>query len=173
MTMSNTIVSIRLRELVQSIDEHSNNDSFTSVDMTIQSTRHLTRSLLVQQLCLLQRFYLNELYADSLDTSPDRSDTKYCDMISELRRNAFDTDLLLSDQSCQDLSFRVSSVNINDIIPISTINPRRVEALQHDYEQLGFQNLPESIKDFQIIPSCFLSLQNLFYFCIHQTNDII
>ncbi|CAF3848933.1 unnamed protein product [Rotaria sordida] len=134
MTMSNTIVSIRLRELVQSIDEHSNNDSFTSVDMTIQSTRHLTRSSLVQQLCLLQRFYLNELYADSLDTSPDRSDTKYCDIISELRRNAFDTDLLLSDQSCQDLSFRVSSVNINDIIPISTINPRRVEALQHDYE---------------------------------------
>ncbi|CAF3960504.1 unnamed protein product [Rotaria sp. Silwood1] len=70
--MSNTIVSIHLRELVQSI--------VTS---------------------------------------------KYRDMISELRRNTFDTDLLLSDQSCQDLSFRVSSVNTNEIIPISTINPRR------------------------------------------------
>ncbi|CAF4859031.1 unnamed protein product [Rotaria sp. Silwood1] len=108
MAMSNTIVSIRLRELVQSI-----------------VTSHLTRSSLVQQLCLLQRFYLNELYTDSMNTSPDQSHIKYRDMISKLRRNAFDTDLLLSDQSCQDLSFRVSSVNTNEIIPISTINPRR------------------------------------------------
>ncbi|CAF1271459.1 unnamed protein product [Rotaria sp. Silwood1] len=60
-------------------------------------------------------------------------------MILELRRNAFDTNLLLSDQSCQDLSFRVSSVNINEIISISEINPRRVEALQRDYERLEFQ----------------------------------
>jgi hypothetical protein len=56
-------------------------------------------------------------------------------MISELRRSAFDTDLLLSDQSCQDLNARLSSANINETIT----NPRRVEALQRDYERLGFQ----------------------------------
>jgi hypothetical protein len=55
-------------------------------------------------------------------------------MILELRRSAFDTDLILSDQSCQDISPRISSGNINEII-----NPRRVEALQRDYERLGFQ----------------------------------
>ena len=56
-------------------------------------------------------------------------------MITELRRSAFDTDLLLSDQSCQDLSMRVTSMNLNETIT----NPRRVEALQRDYERLGFQ----------------------------------
>ncbi|CAF1533950.1 unnamed protein product [Adineta steineri] len=170
--MSNTVVAIRLRELVQSIinsDEHSNNDSFTSLDTITLSTRHLSRSSLIQQLCLLQRFYLNELYTDAMNTLPDRYDTKYRDMISELRRSAFDTDLLLSEQSCQDLNARVSSVSMNETIT----NPRRVEALQRDYERLGFQDLREPIKDFQIIPSGILSLQNLFYFCIHQKNDFI
>lgn len=56
-------------------------------------------------------------------------------MIVELRRSAFDTDLLLSDQSYQDLSMRVAPANVND----SVANPRRVEALQRDYERLGFQ----------------------------------
>ncbi|CAF1263795.1 unnamed protein product [Adineta steineri] len=170
--MSNTVVAIRLRELVQSIinsDEHSNNDSFTSLDTITLSTRHLSRSSLIQQLCLLQRFYLNELYTDAMNTLPDRYDTKYRDMISELRRSAFDTDLLLSEQSCQDLNARVSSVSMNETIT----NPRRVEALQRDYERLGFQDLREPIKDFQTIPSGILSLQNLFYFCIHQKNDFI
>ena len=60
-------------------------------------------------------------------------------MISELRRSAFDTDLLLSDQSCQDLSSRVSSVSANETVTTPTINPRRVEVLQRDYERLGFQ----------------------------------
>lgn len=55
-------------------------------------------------------------------------------MIAELRRSAFDTDLILSDQSTQDLSPRISSANLNE-----TVNPRRVEALQRDYERLGFQ----------------------------------
>lgn len=56
-------------------------------------------------------------------------------MISELRRSAFDTDLMPSDQSSQDLSPRISSLaNLNE-----TVNPRRVEALQRDYERLGFQ----------------------------------
>ncbi|CAF0839926.1 unnamed protein product [Rotaria sp. Silwood1] len=165
--MSNTIVSTSLREL----DEHSNNDSYTSMDTSIQSIRHVTRSSLIQQLCLLQRFYLNELYTSSMNASPDRFDMKYRDMILKLRRSAFDTDLLLSDQSCQDLSNRVSPGNINETI--STINPRRVEALQRDYERLGFQDLREPIRDFQVIPSGILSLQNLFYFCIHQKNDFI
>ncbi|CAF3051211.1 unnamed protein product [Rotaria sp. Silwood2] len=138
--MSNTIVSTNLRELVQLIitgDEHSNNDSCTSMDTSMQSIR------------------------------------KYRDMILELRRSAFDTDLLLSDQSCQDLNSRVSSGNIHETITMSTMNPRRVEALQRDYERLGFQDLREPIKDFQIIPPGILSLQNLFYFCIHQKNDFI
>ncbi|CAF4282129.1 unnamed protein product, partial [Adineta steineri] len=104
-----------------------------------------------------------------MNTLPDRYDTKYRDMISELRRSAFDTDLLLSEQSCQDLNARVSSVSMNETIT----NPRRVEALQRDYERLGFQDLREPIKDFQTIPSGILSLQNLFYFCIHQKNDFI
>ncbi len=60
-------------------------------------------------------------------------------MILELRRSAFDTDLILSDQSCQDISSWIPSGNINEIMPTSTINPRRVEALQRDYEQFGFQ----------------------------------
>jgi hypothetical protein len=60
-------------------------------------------------------------------------------MILELRRSAFDTDLILSDQSCQDINSRISSGNLNEIISTSTINPRRVEALQRDYERLGFQ----------------------------------
>ena len=55
-------------------------------------------------------------------------------MIVELRRSAFDTDLILSDQSSQELSPRISSGNLNE-----TVNPRRVEALQRDYERLGFQ----------------------------------
>ena len=55
-------------------------------------------------------------------------------MISELRRSAFDTDLMPSDQSSQDLSPRISSGNLNE-----TVNPRRVEALQRDHERLGFQ----------------------------------
>ncbi|CAF2316749.1 unnamed protein product [Rotaria sp. Silwood2] len=138
--MSNTIVSTNLRELVQLIitgDEHSNNDSCTSMDTSMQSIR------------------------------------KYRDMILELRRSAFDTDLLLSDQSCQDLNSRVSSGNIHETITMSTMNPRRVEALQRDYERLGFQDLREPRKDFQIIPPGILSLQNLFYFCIHQKNDFI
>lgn len=29
------------------------------------------------------------------------------------------------------------------------------------------------MKDFQVIPPGVLSLQNLFYFCIHQKNDFI
>ncbi|CAF0761526.1 unnamed protein product [Adineta ricciae] len=170
--MSNTIVTLRLRELVQSIinnDEPSANDSFSSVDNLVQSSRHLTRSSLIQQLCLLQRFYLNELYTNQMNTAPDRHDSKYRDMITELRRSAFDTDLLLSDQSCQDLSMRVTSMNLNETIT----NPRRVEALQRDYERLGFQDLREPIKDFQSVPPGILSLQNLFYFCIHQKNDYI
>ncbi|CAF5090394.1 unnamed protein product [Rotaria sp. Silwood1] len=61
-------------------------------------------------------------------------------MISKLRRNAFDTDLLLSDQSCQDLSFRVSSVNTNEIIPISIINPRRVEEITTFSLQFALEN---------------------------------
>ncbi|UJR25468.1 hypothetical protein I4U23_006815 [Adineta vaga] len=172
MSMSNTIVTLRLRELVQSIishDEPSGNDSFTSVDNLIQSTRHLTRTSLIQQLCLLQRFYLNEIYTNSMNTSIDRPDLKYRDMITELRRSAFDTDLLLSDQSCQDLNVRITSINMNE----SIANPRRVEALQRDYERLGFQDLREPIKDFETIPPGILSLQNLFYFCIHQKNDYI
>lgn len=61
-------------------------------------------------------------------------------MISELRRSAFDTDLLLPGQSCQDLSQPSSPVNIQDQSnAASIINPRRVEALQRDYERLGFQ----------------------------------
>jgi hypothetical protein len=60
-------------------------------------------------------------------------------MIVELRRSAFDTDLLLSDQSCQDLSSRITSSPINEPSSPSTLNPRRVEALQRDYERLGFQ----------------------------------
>jgi hypothetical protein len=60
-------------------------------------------------------------------------------MIVELRRSAFDTDLLLSDQSCQDLSSRIASSPINEPSSPSTLNPRRVEALQRDYERLGFQ----------------------------------
>ncbi|CAF2070271.1 unnamed protein product [Rotaria magnacalcarata] len=174
--MSHTTVTTNLRELVQLIiigDENSNNDSFTSTDTAIQSSRHLTRSSLIQQLCLLQRFYLNELYTNSMNTSPDRLDTKYRDMIAELRRSAFDTDLLLSDQSCQDLTTRLSSGNINESMTTSTFNPRRVEALQRDYERLGFQDLREPIKDFELIPPGILSLQSLFYFCIHQKNDFI
>jgi hypothetical protein len=110
-------------------------------------------------------------------------------MILELRRSAFDTDLLVSGQSCQDLtSSKTSSVSINEITTTSTINPRRLEALQRDYERLGFevkiilkiilminhfQDLREPINDFQIIPPGILSLQNLLYFCIHQKNDFI
>jgi hypothetical protein len=60
-------------------------------------------------------------------------------MILELRRSAFDTDLALSDQSCQDISPRIVLENSNEIIATLTINPRRVEALQRDYERLGFQ----------------------------------
>jgi hypothetical protein len=60
-------------------------------------------------------------------------------MILELRRSAFDTDLILSDQSCQDINSRISSGNLNEIMSTSTVNPRRVEALQRDYERLGFQ----------------------------------
>lgn len=89
-------------------------------------------------------------------------------MITELRRSAFDTDLILSDQSSQDLSPRISSANLNE-----TVNPRRVEALQRDYERLGFQELREPINDFQVLPPGVLSLQNLFYFSIHQKNDFI
>jgi hypothetical protein len=55
-------------------------------------------------------------------------------MISELRRNAFDTDLVLNEQSCQDLNPRISLCNLNE-----TINSRRIEVLQRDYERLGFQ----------------------------------
>jgi len=55
-------------------------------------------------------------------------------MILELRQNAFDTDLILNDQSCQDISLRISSGNLHE-----SINPRRIEALQRDYERLGFQ----------------------------------
>lgn len=60
-------------------------------------------------------------------------------MILELRRSAFDTDLILTDQSCQDLSSRRTSENFSEILSTSTLNPRRVEALQRDYERLGFQ----------------------------------
>lgn len=168
--MSNTNVTYRLRELVQSIisnDEYVNNDSI-SLDTSFQSTRPLSRSTLVQQLCLLQRFYLNELYTTSLTTLPDRSNTKYRDMIVELRRSAFDTDLILSEQNLQENNIRISSEILND-----TINPRQVEALQRDYERLGFQNLQDPMKDFEIIPPGVLSLQNLFYFCIHKKNDFI
>ena len=112
-------------------------------------------------------------------------------MISELRRSAFDTDLLLPGQSCQDLPSKVSSSCSNDPLTPSSFNPRRVEALQRDYERLGFQvnscftswkthpsfwpfqDLREPIKDFQRVPPGILSLQNLFYFCIHQKNDFI
>ena len=55
-------------------------------------------------------------------------------MILELRRNAFDTDLTINDQSCQDQNSRTSLCNLNE-----TINSRRIEALQRDYERLGFQ----------------------------------
>ncbi len=55
-------------------------------------------------------------------------------MILELRRSAFDTDLIINDQSCQDLSSRISSGTLHE-----TINSRRIEALQRDYERLGFQ----------------------------------
>ncbi len=56
-------------------------------------------------------------------------------MILELRRNAFDTDLILSDQSYQDNNnSRISLNNLHEII-----NPRQIEALQRDYERLGFQ----------------------------------
>ncbi|CAF3189028.1 unnamed protein product, partial [Rotaria sp. Silwood2] len=34
-------------------------------------------------------------------------------------------------------------------------------------------DLREPIRDFQVIPPGILSLQNLFYFCIHQKNDFI
>ncbi len=64
-------------------------------------------------------------------------------MILELRRSAFDTDLLLSDQSCQDLTGRVTSLSVNEPLTPSTLNPRRVEALQRDYERLGFQVKPK------------------------------
>lgn len=94
-------------------------------------------------------------------------------MISELRRSAFDTDLLLPGQSCQDLPSKVSSSCSTDPLTPSSFNPRRVEALQRDYERLGFQDLREPIKDFQHTPPGILSLQNLFYFCIHQKNDFI
>ncbi len=60
-------------------------------------------------------------------------------MILELRRSAFDTDLLLSDQSCQDIAGKISSGNLNELTSTSTINPRRVEVLQRDYERLGFE----------------------------------
>jgi hypothetical protein len=56
-------------------------------------------------------------------------------MISELRRSVFDTDLLLSDRNCQNLSARMSLASMNE----TQTNPRRVEALQRDYERLGFQ----------------------------------
>ena len=89
--MSNSVVSLRLRELVQSIitnvklilfiflifylflkdEQNSNNDSSTSIDCSMQSAR----ASLVQQLCLLQRFYLNELYTNAINTSPDLNDT--------------------------------------------------------------------------------------------------
>ena len=116
-------------------------------------------------------------------------------MIAELRRSAFDTDLLLYDHSCQDLNVRMSSENANEMKTISTLNQRRAEALQRDYERLGFQvnrlffllfttfllnhqnllfkDVREPIKDFQNVPPGILSLQNLFYFCIHQKNDFI
>lgn len=45
----------------------------------------------------------------------------------------------MSDQSCPDLTIRMSSGNINESMTSSTMNPRRVEALQRDYERLGFQ----------------------------------
>ena len=60
-------------------------------------------------------------------------------MISELRRSAFDTDLLIPAQSYQDLSSKLTTMPTNDSSTPSTINPRRVEALQRDYERLGFQ----------------------------------
>ena len=131
------------------------------VTIKIPIFQHLTRSSLVQQLCLLQKFYLNELYTAAMNTAADRSDTvrthrsshfnstrlqKSRDMISELRRSAFDTDLLLPGQSCQDLS--------NPSSPISpTMNPRRVEALQRDYERLGFQVNATDLNDGQCISS--------------------
>ena len=62
-------------------------------------------------------------------------------MIAELRRSAFDSDLLLGDQSCPDIHARVSSGNTNESLLMATINPRRVEVLQRDYERLGFQVL--------------------------------
>ena len=92
-----------------------------------------------------------------MNTSPDRSDTvrlgvslcnkensckpsqKCREMISELRRSAFDTDLLIPAQSYQDLNSKLSTVPTNESSTSSTINPRRVEALQRDYERLGFQ----------------------------------
>ena len=60
-------------------------------------------------------------------------------MISELRRSAFDTDLLSCDQSSHDLSARTSPGKTNELLTTTTINPRRAEALQRDYERLGFQ----------------------------------
>ncbi len=57
----------------------------------------------------------------------------------ELRRSAFDTDLLLSDQSCQDLTNKISLNNNHENSTSSLLSPRRVEALQRDYERLGFQ----------------------------------
>jgi hypothetical protein len=60
-------------------------------------------------------------------------------MILELRRSAFDTDLLLPGYSCQDLTGQSLSPSTHDNSTASLLNPRRVEALQRDYERLGFQ----------------------------------
>ena len=62
-------------------------------------------------------------------------------MINELRRSAFDTDLLVPGQSCQDLTLngRMSAIPHSESLTTLAVNPRRVEALQRDYERLGFQ----------------------------------
>jgi len=71
-------------------------------------------------------------------------------MIVELRRSAFDTDLILLEQNSQEPNARISLETVND-----TINPRRVEALQRDYERLGFQ------VDLVSIEFCCSTLTNL------------
>lgn len=62
-------------------------------------------------------------------------------MINELRRSAFDTDLLAAGQSCQDLTANSKSFVFahSDSSTKLIVNPRRAEALQRDYERLGFQ----------------------------------
>ncbi|CAF0918446.1 unnamed protein product [Didymodactylos carnosus] len=174
--MSDSTLCSCFKELVQAIISCNTNNEEISVgiELMVHSVKRvslpsldLSRTL-SQQLCRLQRYYLNETYSNSMTKSANRHDAKSIEMINEIRKCAYDSNsvaahFITSPNHQHDLN---NNVNNTDTV-------RRSEALQRNYERLGFQDTKEPIKDFQLVPPGVLSLENLNYFCTNEKNDFI